>query len=247
MSIPRVYAAINAVAAELARAGIPKARTNEQDGYAYRGIDDVYDRLGPLLSAHKLCILPKVLDRNCSSHLGVRGELLQNVIVKAAFHVVCAEDASAHVIEAFGEALDPGDKGTSKAMSAAYKYAILQAFCVPVSRSQDPDAQTHRLAAESPREASEPDQGWEQWVADVSDVIRVCETSEALDRVQETHRRTLHALSRERQDLYSEVGRSILAKRESLSKPRLRSCPPPATGEAASRKPPRRRSGVSNA
>jgi hypothetical protein len=34
MSIPRVYAAINAVAAELARVGIPKARTNEQDGYA---------------------------------------------------------------------------------------------------------------------------------------------------------------------------------------------------------------------
>jgi hypothetical protein len=247
MSIPRVYAAINAVAAELARLGIPKARTNEQDGYAYRGIDDVYDRLGPLLSAHKLCILPRILDRNSSSHLGVRGELLQNVIVKAAFDVVCAEDGSAHIIESFGEALDPGDKGTSKAMSAAYKHAILQAFCIPVSRSQDPDAQTHRLAAESPREDSEPDQGWEQWVADVSDVIRVCETSEALDRVQETHRRTLHALSRERQSLYSEIGRTILGKREELSKPHRRSCRAPRPGEAAPCKQPRRKKGASNA
>ena len=246
MSIPRVYGAINAVAAELAKVGIPKSRTNEQDGYAFRGIDDVYDRLGPLLSAHKLCILPRVLERSCTGHLSTGGERLQNVVVKAAFDVISAEDASVHVIESFGEALDVADKGTSKAMSAAYKYAILQAFCIPVSRSQDPDAETHRLSAGGAEEIREPDQGWDQWVADVSDVVGSCETPQALDLVQETHRRTLHALSRERQNLYLELGRTLASRRELLSRSLTRAVKSPRTGKAAPRQPRRRRSEVAH-
>jgi hypothetical protein len=223
MSIPRVYAAINAVAAELAKVGIPKARTNEQDGYLYRGIDDVYDRLAPLLAAHKLCILPRMLERECSNERSEGGQHLRSVTVKVAFDLISAEDGSVHVIESFGEALDPSDKGTSKAMSAAYKYAILQTFCIPISRSQDADAQSYKLAAAKVAEVGEPEQGWEQWVADVSEVVRVCESTHAIDHLQDTHRLSLHALSRERQDLYQELGRTLAGRRQQLSRP---SAPP---------------------
>jgi hypothetical protein len=51
-----VYRAINAVAAALAKAGIPKTHSNEDEGYEYRSIDDVLNRLAPLLVKHRLCV-----------------------------------------------------------------------------------------------------------------------------------------------------------------------------------------------
>jgi hypothetical protein len=51
MSRRRVYRAINAVAADLAEAGIAKTRSNEAEGYEYRSIDDVLNRLAPLKRA----------------------------------------------------------------------------------------------------------------------------------------------------------------------------------------------------
>jgi hypothetical protein len=51
MTTPKVYEAIAKVQAELARTGISKDRTNSQPGanYKFRGIDDVYNVLAPLL------------------------------------------------------------------------------------------------------------------------------------------------------------------------------------------------------
>ena len=51
MSAPSVYAAINAVSAELAEHGIAKSHVNEADDYKYRSIDDLLDRLAPLLAS----------------------------------------------------------------------------------------------------------------------------------------------------------------------------------------------------
>ncbi len=58
-----VYQAINAVACELATSGIAKSQHNDEGDYAYRGIEDVLNALAPLLARHKLCVLPRVLER----------------------------------------------------------------------------------------------------------------------------------------------------------------------------------------
>ena len=62
-TVPKVYAAIAAVSAELATTGISKDRKNEQQGYKFRGIDDVYNAIAPLMAKHKLVILPRMLSR----------------------------------------------------------------------------------------------------------------------------------------------------------------------------------------
>lgn len=41
--------------------------------------------------------------------------------------------------------MDSGDKATNKAMSAAYKYAAFQAFCIPTEGDNDADATTHSV------------------------------------------------------------------------------------------------------
>jgi len=140
----KVYKAINNVQADLSVLGITKDRRNMQgSGYNFRGIDDVYNTIAPLLAKHKLCILPRVLSRECVERVSQKGGALFYVTVDAEFDFVSAEDGSKHIVKTFGEAMDSGDKATNKAMSAAYKYACFQAFSIPTESDNDADAHTH--------------------------------------------------------------------------------------------------------
>lgn len=142
----KIYQAINAVQAELAKTGIAKDRRNTQQGYSFRGIDDVYAALSPLLAKHGLCILPRMLSRTVTERTTPKGGVLFYTAVEAEFDFVSAEDGSKHTVKTFGEAMDSGDKSTNKAMSAAYKYAAFQAFAIPTEGDNDADATTHEVA-----------------------------------------------------------------------------------------------------
>lgn len=155
---PAVYRSICAVQAELARIGIAKERKNVQQGYAFRGIDDVYGALAPLLAKHRLCILPRMVSRTSTERATPRGGVLFYVTVEAEFDFVSAEDGSRHTVKTFGEAMDSGDKATNKAMSAAYKYAAFQAFSIPTEGDNDADATTHEVASAREAAAAKPAQ-----------------------------------------------------------------------------------------
>jgi len=150
-----VYKAINAVQAELAKTGILKSRRNTQgSGYNFRGIDDVYNAIAPLLAQHGLCILPRILARTCDERQTQKGGAIFYVTVEAEFDLVCAEDGSKHTVRTFGEAMDMSDKATNKAMSAAYKYAAFQTFAIPTEADNDADAHTHELKARAPKHSA---------------------------------------------------------------------------------------------
>ncbi len=141
-----VYKAIAAVQAELAKEGISKSRNNAQQGYKFRGIDDVYNALAPILAKHGLCVLPRCKSREVVERVNSKGTALFYVTVEAEFDFVCAEDGSRHTVgPMYGEAMDSGDKATNKAMSAAYKYAAMQAFAIPTEGDNDADATTHEV------------------------------------------------------------------------------------------------------
>ena len=144
-----VYKAINKVQAALAKSGITKDRRNSQQGYNFRGIDDVYNVLSPLLAEHGLCILPRCLDRICVERATKSGGIMNYVTVDAEFDFVSAVDGSKHTVRTFGEAMDSADKATNKAMSAAYKYAAFQAFAIPTEGDNDADAHTPQPVAKS--------------------------------------------------------------------------------------------------
>ena len=130
---PHVYRAISAVTADLAREGIGKTRKNEAQGYRFRGIDQFFNALAPLLATYKLCMLPRCLSREMHERTNAKGTTLFYVVVAMEFDFVSAEDGSLHKVGPFyGEAMDSGDKATNKAMSAAFKYAVMESFCVPI-------------------------------------------------------------------------------------------------------------------
>lgn len=137
----QVYKAIAAVAKDMAEQGVSKSRTNEQQHYKFRGIDEVMNALAPSLSRHGLMILPRVVSRAVTERpTRDKQGVLFYIVVESEFDFVAAEDGSKHTVKTFGEAMDSGDKATNKAMSAAYKYAAFQAFCIPTEGDGDNDA-----------------------------------------------------------------------------------------------------------
>jgi hypothetical protein len=145
-----VYTAIASVAGKIAKEGIAKDRKNVAQGYQFRGIDDMYNALAPYLAEARLCILPHVLERDAVERTNAKGSVLFFVTVKMQFDFVSAYDGSKHEVVMFGEAMDSGDKATNKAMSAAYKYAVMQTFCIPTEGDNDADATTHEVRAMVP-------------------------------------------------------------------------------------------------
>jgi hypothetical protein len=142
-----VYKAINNVQAALAVEGIGKNRTNTQGAtYKFRGIDDVLNALAPKLAQFQLCILPRIISRECTERLSKSGGNLFYVTVEAEFDFVSTEDGSKHTVKTFGEAMDSSDKATNKAMSAAYKYAALHTFAIPTEGDHDTENNTHEIA-----------------------------------------------------------------------------------------------------
>ncbi|MBS0895631.1 ERF family protein [Tatumella sp. JGM130] len=149
-----VYKAISAVAKEMAEKGISKDRENRQQGFQFRGIDQVYNALAPALVRHGLLILPRIIERTVTERQTQRGGVLFYVVVKAEFDFVGVEDGSIHTVTTYGEAMDSGDKATNKAMSIAYKYAAFQTFCIPTEETAvDADSEVHHPAAITPDEA----------------------------------------------------------------------------------------------
>ena len=211
----QVYKAINAVQAELAISGITKDRTNTQGaGYKFRGIDDVYNAIAPLLSKHGLCILPRVLSRQCDERQSKSGGALFYVTVEVEFDFVAAEDGSKHTVKTFGEAMDSGDKATTKAMSSAYKYAAFQAFSIPTEADNDADAHTHDVAAHNEQR--------ENWLADQQAAIEAAVNAGELKQV------VIDAIvvARKEQDdqaieLINKWAAAKLAKAKPITKPAL--------------------------
>ena len=120
---------------------IGKNKQNKQQGYSFRGIDDVYNEIQATLAKHKVFTVPTVID-SCHEERKSRsgGVLIYRIFtVKYTFYAEDGSDVEAVVI---GEGMDSGDKAGNKAMSAAHKYALLQVFCIPTDDPKDSEDDT---------------------------------------------------------------------------------------------------------
>jgi hypothetical protein len=133
-----IYETIPAVMAEIGAIG--KDSWNKQ-GFAYRGIDAVMNALNPAMTKYKMFVIPKVLDQRREERQAAKGSNLIYSICTVEY-TFYAEDGSSVSATVIGEGMDSGDKATNKAMSAAFKYACFQTFCIPTEEMKDPDAET---------------------------------------------------------------------------------------------------------
>ncbi len=140
---------------------VGKDKTNTMQGYKFRGIDDMYNALNQHLTVEKVFITSKILDVKREERTSKQGGALIYSILTMEFQFF-AEDGSSVTSITIGEAMDSGDKSMNKAMSTAYKYALMQIFCIPTEEDKDTENQTHEVAAKfSPKStptASTPNQ-----------------------------------------------------------------------------------------
>ena len=135
-----IFKAIPAILADIGAIGKDKECT-QGARFKFRGIDDVYNALHPVLANHKVFPTAKILDKQYSERESKSGGCLTftKLTIEYTLH---AEDGSSVTTEAVGEAMDSGDKSCNKAMSIAYKYALFQLLCIP-TEAIDPDSEVH--------------------------------------------------------------------------------------------------------
>lgn len=124
---------------------IGKTKKNIQQGFMFRGIDDVMNIFQPLLAKYKVFIVPQVLEQTREERQTSKGGTLLYSICKIKY-TFYAEDGSYVEAIVVGEGMDSGDKATNKAMAIAMKYAMFQVFCIPTEEMKDPDGESHSVA-----------------------------------------------------------------------------------------------------
>jgi len=121
---------------------IAKTRKNPQQGYLFRGIDDVYSAVNQLLATNSVFCAPQAMDIKREERQTQKGGMLFYTIITMKY-TFYADDGSCIEVITIGEAMDSGDKSCNKAMSAAQKYAFFQLFCIPTEESKDTEDDTH--------------------------------------------------------------------------------------------------------
>lgn len=127
---------------------IDKTQKNQSQHFNFRGIDDVYNALNPLMKENEVIFLIKILDNTRTMFPSKSGGQTVSVVLKVEYTLL-ANDGSSISLEILGEGLDYGDKATSKALAMAHKYAILQMFAIPTKDMEDPDAESPEIGNEA--------------------------------------------------------------------------------------------------
>lgn len=130
---------------------IGKTQKNQQQGFFYRGIDQIYNDLQPKFAKHRVFITSEVLENNREERASKSGGILLWTVLKVRF-CFYTEDGSFISSIMIGEAMDSGDKSANKAMSVALKYCLMQLFLIPTEdlKKNDNDGHTSEPLYEKP-------------------------------------------------------------------------------------------------
>lgn len=135
MEKEKIFGAINAVMEDVGAVG--KNRTNEQQRYQFRGIEDVMNALSPAFIRNKVFCAPCVKKKEREERKTSKGGNVIYTIVEVEYTFFSSEDGSSIKVTIFGEGMDTGDKSMNKALSAAFKYVCFQLFCIPTEELHD--------------------------------------------------------------------------------------------------------------
>lgn len=141
----QIYSLIGKAIGKIGAIGKDKTSKDRSGGeqFKYRGIDQVYNALNPVMSELGIFFVPEVLDHKREEKTTRSGAVLIYTIMTIRY-TAYAPDGSYIQMTVVGEAMDTGDKSTNKAMSVAMKYAMFQLFCIPTEEMKDPDADVYK-------------------------------------------------------------------------------------------------------
>jgi hypothetical protein len=120
---------------------IPKNGWNSAQSYAFRKVEDVTVRVRDVMHAHGLGLRPvksELLEASVREKSG--DKVSRGVLIRQTYAFFRDDDPTDEVfVEMIGEGQDSLDKATTKALTGAFKYALLQSFSIGEA-GDDPDA-----------------------------------------------------------------------------------------------------------
>lgn len=119
---------------------IDKGSRNASQGYSFRGIDTVMDKVGPVFHELGIVCTPNYTIHSIDSYETRNGTVMREVMLSAAFTFRGPAGDSTTTVT-IGQGVDSGDKAANKAMAVALKYALLQTLMIPVGDG-DPDSES---------------------------------------------------------------------------------------------------------
>lgn len=130
---------------------VGKNKSGEGIPYMFRGIEDLYNTLKPIMASHGVFCVTQVLDSNYEKFERTNkfGTIQINFrTVHKVNHKFYSSDGSFVEIITCGEGIDNSDKSSNKALSSAMKYAFIQTFSIPTEDINDPDIEKIEIEVE---------------------------------------------------------------------------------------------------
>jgi hypothetical protein len=125
---------------------IAKKDKNTSQGFNFRGIDSVVNAVSPALQKFGVVVVPSVEEYEYQTvEIGRNRTAMGHVKVKVTYTFIGANGDSIKAT-VVGEAMDSGDKATAKAMSVAFRTALLQSLSLPTDEV-DPDAHSYERSS----------------------------------------------------------------------------------------------------
>ena len=148
--VPAIYGQLAAVMSDCDH--VAKRDVNQHQRFHFRGIDAVVNAVGPVLRRHKVIVVPNLRSATYETVATTTGKASTACRVVVEYVFVSGVDGSQLAASVAAEAWDSGDKATPKAMSVAFRTALLQALALPTDEP-DPDASSYERA--TPGEAGQ--------------------------------------------------------------------------------------------
>lgn len=170
---------------------VAKKERNTHQNFQFRGIDAVINAVSPAFRHHGIVVVPRVVSHDYRQvEIGQKRTLSGHVtlVVEYTFTNLDGDSISATVA---AESMDSGEKATAKAMSVAYRTALLQVLCLPTDEP-DPDSHTYER---SPRESA-------------ADLMALVESATTTDELRALWKRAGN---------HADVQAAIMAKHETVS------------------------------
>ena len=127
---------------------VTKNKTNSQQNYKYRSIDDVYNMIQPIFGKYRVFLVPNVVEIKEEERQSKAGGTLYYTTLTMEYSFY-ASDGSFITTKAVGKAMDSGDKGLDKAKSSAMKYLLLQMFLIPTEEDKDIESDSSQTTGKS--------------------------------------------------------------------------------------------------
>jgi hypothetical protein len=158
---------------------VGKTGWNPDQKYNFRGVDAVVNAVGPVFRKFGIVPAPRLKRIGYRDVRTSRDKPAREVTVVVEYRFY-GPAGDYFTVEVPGESMDSSDKGAAKAMSVAYRIALLQVLCLPTD-TPDTDAEYHERGDANGQQEESDDLEAGRWLAQQVDVLLAVDDPERIE------------------------------------------------------------------